>query len=385
MDSSTIILYDRRVNPQRARWSASLHFLIDGTGFGIWAALLPSLKSRLELSDFQLGQALLCMVLGALAAMTQIGAINARRGSHRTLAVITPLYALALIPPILAPNLMALCAGAFLFGALKGALDVSVNTQAISVEKQLNRPINSSFQALWSAGGLLASLLTGSALKAGAPIWALVLLLSTALTATSLATSRALWPEATTSKTPRSLPSRQVLTVGALAFFALFSEGVMMDWGAVYARSVGHAPEWLAPIAFGVFCTTMALGRLVGDGLLTRLGTHSMLKFSGAAMTAGLTCMIFLQSWPTTFLGLGLAGLGMANLVPIFLRAGGRAHPESMSQGVANVSTIGYIGFLAGPPLIGALSQQVGLPGAFALVAVAALVIGVWGPRAVPE
>ena len=370
----------------RARLGASAHYLLDGMGFGIWAALIPTLKARLELSDLELSQVLLAMVFGALASMTQVGRTLSRWGSHRVLAVLGPAYSMALLIPLLAPGLPSLMLAAFVFGGMKGALDVSVNTQAMSVEGVLKRPINSSFQALWSAGGLLASLATGAALKAQIPVWQFTGLLSLLLAGTSLATAPWLWPDAepsTEASARRRFPGAKVLMVGLLAFFALFSEGVMMDWGAVYSQTVGQAADWLAPIAFGVFSAAMASARLVGDALLERFGTRTMLRFSGFAMSAGLGVMILLRHWQATFVGLGLAGLGMANLVPILLRAGGRAHPDGVSHGLATVSMIGYVGFLAGPPAIGALSEVVGLPAAFSLVAGAALMIGGLGPKIV--
>ena len=154
----------------------------------------------------------------------------------------------------------------------------------------------------------------------------------------------------------------------------------MMDWSAVYSRSVAGAADWLAPLAYGVFSLSMATGRLLGDRVTARHGGLAVLRISGILAFTGLLLMILIREWPVTFIGLGFAGLGLANLVPVLVGAGGRVHPESVGQGVAMVSLIGYFGFLAGPPAIGALSHWIGLPGAFGVVVVFGLVLAVFGP-----
>jgi MFS family permease len=241
-----------------------------------------------------------------------------------------------------------------------------------------------SFQALWSFGGLIAALLVGLALRQGISGPTIALSIAAALLAISLASSGNLaGGDASPGKRKRSfkLPNGRILRVGALAVLALFSEGVMMDWSAVYTRTVAGAEEWLAPIAYGVFSLSMATGRFMGDRVTARHGGLAVLRVSGILTFVGLLLIILIHEWPVTFLGLGFAGLGLANLVPVLLGAGGRAHEESVGQGVAMVSLIGYFGFLAGPPAIGAISHWVGLPGAFGVVVAFALLLAVMGPR----
>jgi MFS family permease len=163
-------------------------------------------------------------------------------------------------------------------------------------------------------------------------------------------------------------PNGRLLKIGILACMALLAEGVMMDWSAVYSRTVSGAATWLAPIAYGVFSCCMAAGRLSGDYLIGRFGPAKILRFGGALTTAGLVVIVGIHEWPATFFGLALAGFGLANLVPILLSAGGRAHEGGVGQGVAAISMMGYFGFLVGPPLIGGISHFVGLPGAFVVV-----------------
>jgi MFS family permease len=368
----------------RVRFAASLLFLVDGIGFGTWAALIPSIKQRFALGESGLSIVLLAIVAGALLSMSLVGRALARRGSRSMLAWLAPGYGIALAILVLAPGFGSLLAAGVLFGAFKGALDVSVNAQAITIENAIARPIMSTFQALWSLGGLVAALLVGLALRQGLSPAVIGMAIATALVMVSLASSGSLaGGDASKVKRKRGLglPNGRLLRIGALAFLALFSEGVMLDWSAVYARSVAGAEAWLAPLAFGVFSLSMAAGRFLGDRIAARHGGPAVVRLSGVLAFVGMLLIIFVRAWSVTFLGLGFMGIGVANLVPVLLGAAGRAHEESVAQGVATVSVIGYFGFLAGPPAIGGLSHWIGLPGAFAVVLLFALLLAIPGPK----
>lgn len=367
----------------RARLAASLLFLVDGIGFGTWAALIPSIQRKFSLGESGLSIVLLSLVVGALVSMSLVGRALARKGSRFMLALLAPGYCIGLALLVLAPGFGWLLAAGLIFGAFKGSLDVSVNAQAITIENAGTKPIMATFQALWSIGGLIAALLVGLGLRQGIPGMAMALGIAAVLLVVSLASSGSLaGGDASPLRRKRAfaLPDKRILIIGALAFLALFSEGVMMDWSAVYSRSVAGAADWLAPLAYGVFSLSMATGRLLGDRVTARHGGLAVLRFSGILAFTGLLLMILVREWPVTFIGLGFAGLGLANLVPVLVGAGGRVHPESVGQGVAMVSLIGYFGFLAGPPAIGALSHWIGLPGAFGVVVVFGLVLAVFGP-----
>jgi MFS family permease len=367
----------------RARLAASMLFLVDGIGFGTWAALIPSIKQKFGLAESGLSVVLLAIVAGALISMSLVGRAISKNGSRAMLTWLAPGYCIALALMALAPGFGWLLAAGVIFGAFKGSLDVSVNAQAITIENAGRRPIMATFQALWSVGGLVAALLVGLALKQGMDPRVIGLSIAAVLLILSLASSGSLASgDAVKRKTKGGfkLPNSRLLRIGALAFLALFAEGVMMDWSAVYTQSVSGAEAWLAPLAYGVFSLSMATGRFMGDRVTARHGGLAVLRASGVLTFIGLLLVIAIREWPVTFLGLGFAGLGLANLVPVLLGAGGRAHEESVGQGVATVSLLGYFGFLAGPPAIGGLSHWIGLPGAFGVVVAFALLLAVWGP-----
>lgn len=355
----------------RPRLAASCFFLADGMIFGTWATLIPTFKTRFGLSEAALGIVLLGMVIGAMTSMPVAGHRIARHGSRANLVWLAPAFCISLVILVAVPSFIALVAAATVFGALKGAYDVSINSQAIAIENAAGRPVMGTFQALWSIGGLVSALITGIAIHQGvgpmtiAVSVSTLLLLTVGISARGLMTGDAAGPQA---REGFKLPSGRLLKIGILASMALFAEGVMMDWSAVYSRSVAGAAEWLAPIAYGVFCCCMAAGRLSGDALVARFGSTAVLRLSGLSTMLGLLIIVAIHHWPATFLGLAFAGIGLANMVPILFGAGGRAHEGGVGKGIATVSVMGYFGFLAGPPVIGGASHFIGLPGAFALV-----------------
>ena len=353
--------------------------------FGTWATLIPSFKAKFQLDEGQLGIALFAMVIGALISMPLVGQIISRRGSRPVLLCLAPAFCVALLLLALAPAFAWWVAAALVFGAVKGAFDVTVNSQAIAVENAGTKPIMATFQALWSTGGLVAALFASLALKQG--VTPLIIATTVALTLACLAVissgnligGDASHDEKSGSGGGFKLPNKRLLRIGLLACMALFAEGVMMDWSAVYSKSVAGAADWLAPVAYGVFSLSMAGGRLSGDYFTAKLGPVGVLKVSGTLTTIGLLIMVLVQFWPATFVGLLFAGIGLSNLVPVLFGAGGRAHEGGAGKGIAAVSMMGYLGFLAGPPLIGGLSYLIGLPGAFSLVVIFSLFIAIRG------
>jgi MFS family permease len=366
----------------KPRIAASLFFLVDGMIFGTWATLIPSFKSKFSLTDASLGIALLGMVIGAIVAMPVAGQSIARRGSRTNLNFLAPGFCIALVLLAVAPDFFTFVAAATFFGAFKGAFDVSVNAQAIAIENSVGKPVMANFQALWSIGGLLAALAVGFALKLGAGAAPIALTVSATMAMAVVFSSGSLLSgdaSPTTSGGKFKFPNGRLLKIGILASMALFAEGVMMDWSAVYSSTVSGAAAWLAPIAYGVFSCCMAAGRLSGDYLIERFGPSKILRLGGILTTAGLVVIIGIHEWPATFFGLALAGFGLANLVPILLGAGGRAHEGGVGQGVAAISMMGYFGFLVGPPLIGGVSHFIGLPGAFVIVILLSALIAIRG------
>jgi MFS family permease len=367
-----------------ARRATYAMFFADGLGFGIWAGHIPALKQKFQLSDSALSIVLLAVAAGSIVSMPLAGQAVRHVGSNRCIVVSIACYALCLVAIALAPSLVLFVAAALLFGAAKGAVDVGINAQAVIVEQCYGRTIMSSFQALWSVGGLAGGFLTSAALGLGSiPALNLSCVGSLLLLLDLLCFSHLMrdpsWPEPESGKRFR-LPGKALFSVAILTFIALFSEGVLQDWAAVYMRQVVAVPVWVAAVAYASYSTAMALGRFLGDRVVAFLGERFVMRLRGALIIVGLATALLVPSPVFAIAGFAVAGLGNSNLVPILFSAAGRDPVLGPGPGIAAVTTVGFFGFLVGPAVIGLMSKLFGLSVALSLVALLGLITAVCGP-----
>ncbi len=367
-------------------------YALDGVGFGSWAAYLPIYKARLGLSDGGLGMALFALVVGSLISMPTTGRLLARRNT-RSVSLFGCVAFCATIPLVsFAATTIgatsAFVAAAFLFGATKGIIDVAANTHAIGVEGDGAGPLMSTCHGGWSLGVLVGASLVAGAIRIGLPPLATTTLIAAGLLGVTAAASRALvarQPAAASPTARRSVwPRGRLVPLAALGFLGLFCEGSMGDWAAVFLTDVAGASTSAAAIGFAAYSLVMMCGRFGGDRLVARLGASRVLTASGLSVATGLGIAIVARTYPAAVVGFALVGLGVANLVPILFRAAGRDADGDSGAAIASVSTVGYLGFLIGPPLIGALSQAAGLSSALWLVVLSGLAVAA-GSRFVVE
>lgn len=362
-----------------ARWAASTLFLIDGIAFGIWAGHIPTFKQRFVLSDGRLSIALLALVVGSLVSMPLAGHLSAYKGSRFVAAYCIAGYCMALVLLPYAPTFWLFVVCALLFGAAKGAVDVSINAQAVLIERDYARPIMSSFQGFWSTGGLCGAGLTSITLKHGfrpaqsLPVEGICLLCTSSFACMYLLREKKTAVGIPLFRWPRGV----LLWLGLLAFLGLFGEGVMADWSAVYLNSSIGVSAALAALGYTAYSIAMAVGRFSGDWVVHRLGNISTLEGSGIVTAIGLALTLAVHAWGPALVGFMIAGFGLSNAMPILFGAGGRASESRPSIGIASVTTLGYLGFLAGPPVIGWLSELVGLRTALGLVVLFGIAITV--------
>ncbi|WP_338545967.1 MFS transporter [Pseudomonas benzopyrenica] len=354
---------------RRQRRATFTVFLANGCGIGGWAAAIPELKRDLALGDGQLSLVLLAVALGALLTMPFAGVLVPRLGGTGRLTRLSILaFVLVLIWPGVAPSLGWLLPCALLLGASNGLIDVAMNAHASDVESRWNGPLMSSFHAAFSLGGFLGAGLGALVLHLGAS--ALVVLLAAALVALVLALPAALaLDEGDRSPVSHALrlPDRRVLALGLIAMGCLMLEGAMTDWSAVYLGQVGGASPVVATLGYAAFSLTMLVGRLFGDGIRARFGGPQVIVGGALLATLGLALAVLLPAPWTAILGFALVGLGLSNVVPAAFSAAGQV-AETPAAGIAMTATAGYLGFLLGPPLIGAVAGQVGLRGSLLLL-----------------
>lgn len=357
----------------RARASVGTMFFVNGFVFASWVPFIPAVKHAHRLSDAQLGGILLAMAVGALLTLPLAGGWVGRHGSRILTAGGGLAFCLALPLPLMAPTWMPLVGALVLFGALNALLDVAMNAQAVQVERGAGRAILSSFHGLFSLGGLIGAAAAGAGMRVGlSPLHyatAVTVLSATAV----LVSSRGLLPAQVdrTRSAPAALawPTRPVLGLGLLAFAALMMEGAMADWSAVYLHDGLATSPALAAAGFAAFSGCMAAGRFAGDYWVNRQGPQRVLRLCALVAAVGMGATAAAASPWLAIAGFALVGLGASNLIPILFSAAGRVPDQSPGRALAAVATTGYLGFLAGPPVIGWLSEWAGMRWALTLLA----------------
>jgi MFS family permease len=376
--------------PQIARIAVTAVFALNGALFASIFSRLPAIQERTDIGDGALGLALLCAMLGLLSAQLVTGPLISKRGS-RPLVIVGALgYALGLVPIALAGSWGVLAASLLLVGFSNGLLDVAMNTHGLTVEKQLERPILSTLHAAFSFGALGGAAVGGLAAGAGVEVEPHLFGVCAAGIVCILVAGRFLLPpgaDATPEGPLFAVPSRGLALVGAFAFCVLLTEGAVNDWSAVYIEGELDAAESTAAGGLAAFSLTMGIGRLFGDRLNVALGPVRLARGGAALAAAGIGTAVLADGPALALIGFASAGVGLAGLFPIALRAAAEKG-ETAAPSVAAVSAGGYLGFLAGPPLIGGVAELAGLRAGLALLVllcvVAALLAGaVRVPRAV--
>jgi HAD superfamily hydrolase (TIGR01509 family) len=372
------------------RAAITIIFTLNGFAIGTWGARVPAIQERLDVGPGGLAVALVGLSAGALIAMPLAGRAASRRGSRPIVRAGLIAIALTLPLPAVLPGLPLVTLGVLAFGLSNGTLDVSMNAQGVAVERGLRRHILSSLHAGFSFGGLLGAGAGALAATAGlealphfAAVTALVLCVGVpatrrlvedraAATAGEATTARA--PSAGAATHPGAPLSRTARwRLRGIAFCCLFAEGAAMDWSAVHLRSIGAAAG-LAAVAYAGFSLAMASGRLVGDRISERWGGVAIARRGGLAGAAALAAALIAGVPGVAIAAYLVLGAGLAVIVPLVFRAA--ASGAAAGPALAAVTSTGYLGFLAGPPIIGAVASLTSVPAAVVLVVAAALAVG---------
>lgn len=371
---------------QRARWAIAAVFFANGSMIGAWAAQIPLVKEKLAVGHGALGIALLGMAGGAMIAMPLAGAAISRLGSAAVTRASALAFLLALPLPVLAPNLVLLAAALLVFGAANGVMDVAMNAHGVAVERQLGRPIMSSCHGMFSVGGLVGAGLAALLLPFIPPLAVAGLTTMMALGVALFALPQLLPAsvDMNSGEAAFGLPNQFTLALGALCFLAMSGEGAVLDWSALHLEGgLGMSPEFAA-IGFAAFSATMAAGRFTGDWMRGHFGAVTLVRASAFVAAAGLALALTVPVPALAVVGFAIVGLGVANIVPVLFGAAGALPGQSSGSAIAAVATMGYMGFLAGPPVIGLVAEQTSLALALGLVVLACIVIGLAASAASP-
>ncbi|MCA3554618.1 MFS transporter [Aestuariivirga sp.] len=364
----------------RARWAIAASFVVMGLVIGAWVPHVPLVKERLGVGPGVFGLALLSIAGGAVLAMPLTGVLVGRYGSRRMTVSTGLFFTLAFLLPTAAPTLTSFLLGGMLMGMGIGSMDVSMNAHAIAIEKRRRRPVISMLHGIYSLGCLAGAVVGGVLIEWLGP-GAQALITSALCLCLLLGAARFLLPGSADkgqSGAHFAWPTRATIGLGLLCYLALMIEGSVIDWAAILMREKFAVEAGIAALCFAAYQGGMALSRLTGDWIRLKAGAVPMV-FVSALLTALGTALGLIAPTPgLAIAAFALAGLGVGNIAPVMFAGGGRLEPTAPGRGIAAVTTLGYTGFLSGPPLIGFAAQVTGLNIALFLTVIAALIIAVF-------
>lgn len=370
--------------PSRIAVSAMFFFM--GFIFASWASRIPVYKNQFHLNEAELGTVLFMLPLGSFIALPFAGWSVDRFGSRIMGVISTSGYGLALYGLSQAQTSFSLSVMLFIFGFVGDTVNISMNTQALDLQTAYRRPILSSFHALWSLGTLSGALLGGWTLKTQIDTEMHFLMVAIAVGALCFWSWFYLMPHdgrKEKGKKLLALPDRSLLVIGAVCLCCTLCEGAMADWSALYYNQVKVDATTISTTGFTAYVLMMAMGRFSGDRLVMAMGYRKVLILDGIFVAGGMALALALKQPWLVIAGFGLVGFGVSTVIPIAYTAAAKSETMKASVALAAVSTIGFTGFLIGPPLIGFIAHEIGLRAALALVILLGIVIIVLARRAV--
>jgi len=351
------------------RVSTRIIFFIAGLVTATWAVIVPFAKTNTGVNDALLGTLLLCLGFGAMVAMPVTGVLTSRYGCRKVIsaAVGVILISTPFLSLINSPLLLGLCL--LIFGIGVGITDCAMNVQAILVEKSSTKPLMSGFHGMFSVGGIAGAGAMTGLMSIGLSVSAATLIITVLVLLLLLSSYNALLPYANPTEGPVfAIPKGTVLIISLICFIIFMAEGTVLDWGALYLVESRNIPETLGGLGFAVFAIAMTFGRLTGDYIVARYGALKVVMLGTAIAALGFLILINSYALPLVLIGYLLIGLGCANIVPVMFTQIGKQ--ESMPQMVAvpAVTSVGYLGILVGPAIIGYIAWHSSIAHGFIFV-----------------
>jgi len=346
-------------------------FFLAGLCFASYASRIVTIQQNFRLTDAALGAILFAVPVGLMCSLPFSGWIITIIGSRRLLIFALSLYGIALVGLSLAQNIIQLIIGLILFGFSSNAMNISVNTQAIAAEGLYQKPIMASFHGLWSFAGFVgAGIGTFMIAEQVKPLYHFTIIASITII-TIMLIARYLKDDKVASTGPVFvMPDKSLIMLGVIAMCSMMCEGAMFDWSAIYFKKVVMAPLAVIGIGFTAFMSTMAFCRLfIADWFAKVFGLRRILQVSGALTVVGLLIAVIFPYFYTSVIGFLFVGAGVSSVVPMVFSAAGKSKTMQPGVALAAVSTIGFVGILLGPPIIGFISGLINLRASFTFIA----------------
>jgi predicted MFS family arabinose efflux permease len=358
--------------PTRTRWASRAQFFASGFIFATWGVRIPTVKTQYGVTEAELGVAMLAAGIGALLGLTQASRWIGRHGARTTAASCGAIYALLLAGLLVMPGYAALLRLLAAFGIVTSVFDVAINTEAAELELRNGSPLMSGMHGMFSLGGMAGAVTGSAALAAGmAPQSHLTLVASAMAVAIVFAAQWMLPREATAfaaNKEGFRLPRGALVILGVLAALGLIAEGAIYDWSVLYLKQELGSPQQQAALAYASFSAAMAATRFCGDAMRARFAPAVLLRASALLAAASMMLVLLTDAPWLALVGFAGVGAGFANVVPILFAASARVPEIEPARGIAAVSAAAYLGFMAGPPVIGFLAEVSSLTAALYVV-----------------
>jgi MFS family permease len=366
-------------NPaHKQHFAVSWYFLCCGLVFSSWAARIPSIKDLFGLNEASLGAVLFMLPLGSFLALPLAGWAVHRFGSRGITALSAIGYSLLLVMIGYCREVWQLSLVLFFFGFFGDFLNIAMNTQGLAVQRTINRPVLSGMHGLWSVGALLGAVTGGWSLRAGWSTMQHLAWVALACGLLSILMYGWLITEELSAAGPQKLfvrPEPALLLLGLICFCTAVCEGAMADWSSLYYRQVLRDPGGISTTGYTAFTFAMAAGRLMGDRIIQRLRYRNTLMLNGLCIALGLSIALGIAHPAAVIIGFALVGIGVSVVIPIVYMIAGKSGKMAPAAALAAVSTVGFTGFLAGPPMIGFIAHETGLRIALVTVLVLGLLI----------
>jgi len=361
---------------KRIRIAVALVYFSMGLCFSSWASRIPEIKTALQLNDARFGSILFALPVGQFLMMPFSGRLVTRFGSHKVLLLALPVYTLCLNNIGWVRVGWQLAIALFLFGLAGNLCNISINTQGVAAERLYDRPIMASFHGGWSLAGFTGALIGLLMINLKIPphwhfitviliVWMIVWINYPFLVKVKSGAHRDTYMRKFFSK-----PDGILVQLGIIGFCSMASEGAMFDWSGVYFKDVVKAPASLVVLGYTSFMIMMASGRFMADRIISKIGRKKLLQICGVMISTGLfTSVLFPYLIPCT-IAFMMVGLGVSSIVPTVYSAAGKHMKVPPGIALATVTSVSFLGFLMGPPLIGYISEIAGLRYSFAVIGV---------------
>jgi fucose permease len=373
----------------RALWATRLQFMALGALAGTWGAHIPSVKAHYALSEATLSIVLLAAAIGTVTSLLFAGRVVAALGARGATALGALAMSLSLGAVLEYPGVTALLCAMVVFGAASSLFDVAINTEGSVLESVGGRAVMSNLHGMFSVGGMTGAAVASYLLDAGvAPRLQLLLVggsvaVAAALAAPGMLASHAGGDESGTNA-HFAWPKGLLFVIGLLIFAGMTAEGVMYDWSVLYLNQDLGMSQSRAALGYAIFSGAMALARFGGDFLRMRHPERALLRAGATVATIAMAVVLIAANQWVALVGFAVVGAGLALVAPILFNAATRVPGVSRAAAIASVTSIGYSGFMIGPPLIGGLATATSLTMALGVVVLAAGLLAV-GARFVPE